>query len=310
MDVEWAATKTTVSPSGAVVHNGNSDSDFGPFSLVEAGQYTLTISGSGSAVGDYSFRPDDLAAATPLSLGATISGDLSPRSETDSYQFTGKLGQRLHFTSVSTSASQANWQLVGPADQILVTRNITTDLGDVVLPANGVYVVLVEGAAANTVPLTYQFSVSDVSEPVVTVSGLGAVVAGSITAGLRLTNTFTAPAGTLVYFDNLDRTTSAVVVELRDPANAQVFFIGTTADSGPYFLSRSGTYSLIIGGANQNSSGAYRFRLFDLASTAASLTLNNQVKATLTPAWKTDVYTFTGTAGQRLISTRSTTMPT
>ena len=124
-----------MNPSGAVVHvNGNSDSDIGPFSLVEAGQYTLSITGSGSTVGAYSFRLDDLAAAAPLNLGATIGGDLSPRSEADLYQFNGKLGQRLHFTSVSASASQANWRLVGPADQTLVSRNITTDLGDVLLP--------------------------------------------------------------------------------------------------------------------------------------------------------------------------------
>ncbi|MEO8428922.1 MAG: PA14 domain-containing protein, partial [Verrucomicrobiota bacterium] len=291
-----------VSPSGAIAYplNGNSDSDIGPFSLVEAGPYTLSISGSGSAVGDYSFRLDDLAAAPPLNFGATISGNLSPRSEADLYQLSGKLGQRLHFTSVSASAPQANWRLVGPADQTLVSRNITTDLGDVVLPANGVYVVLVEGAAANPVPLTYQVSVSDVSEPVVAVSGLGADVTGSITAGQRLTNTFSAPAGSLLYFDNLDRSSPALVVEVRDPANAQVFFIGTTVNSGPFFLSRSGTYSLIIGGADGNSTGNYQFRLLDLASTAASLTLNTAVTATLNPAWKTDVYQFTGTAGQRL----------
>jgi hypothetical protein len=162
-------------------------------------------------------------------------------------------------------------------------------------------VVLIEGTTANPVPLTYQFSVSDISEPFVAVSGLGpAVVAGSITAGQRLTNTFTAPAGTLLYFDSLDRTTSAVVVELRDPVDARIFFIGTTADSEPYFLSRSGTYSLLIGGADRNSTGNYRFRLIDLASTASSLTLNNEVKATLNPAWTTDVYQFTGAAGQRL----------
>src|SRR6185295_4703208 len=138
-------------------------------------------------VGDYSFRLDDLAAAAPLNLETTITGDLSPHSEADLYQFRGQLGQRFHFTSVSASASQANWRLVGPADQTLVSRNITTDLGDVVLPATGVYVVLIEGTVDNPLPLTYQLSVSDVSEPAVAVSGLGAVVAGSITAGQRLT---------------------------------------------------------------------------------------------------------------------------
>src|SRR5207249_7002277 len=74
----------------------------------------------------------------------------------------------------------------------------------------------------------------------------------------------------------------------------------TTADSGPVFLSRSGIYSLIISGADKNSTGNYRFRLFDLTSTAASLTLNNEVEATLNPAWTTDVYQFTGATGQRL----------
>jgi hypothetical protein len=49
--------------------------------------------------------------------------------------------------------------------------------------------------------------------------------------------------------------------------------------------------------------------LIDLASTAASLTFNNEVKATLNPAWNTDVYQFRRRR-RRFISTRSTTMQT
>jgi hypothetical protein len=154
-----------VNPSGAVVHvNGNSDSDIGPYSLVEAGQYTLIISGSGSTVGDYSFRLDDLAVAAPLNLGATISGDLSPRSETDLYQFNGKLGQRLHFTAVSSSAREANWELVGPAKPDIAQHHHRS--GRCAAARQWRVCGLDRRHCRNPVPLTYQFSVSDVSEPV------------------------------------------------------------------------------------------------------------------------------------------------
>src|SRR5205814_4503372 len=115
-----------LNPAGANVYiNNNSDNDVGPFTLTDSGTYTLIIDGNGSATGDYSFRLDDLSTAQPLALNSIISGQLAPRSETDLYQFNGVSGQRIHPDSISASSGEANWYLIGPANQNLVSGGIT-----------------------------------------------------------------------------------------------------------------------------------------------------------------------------------------
>src|SRR5207237_6633474 len=86
---------------------GNSDYDVGPFTLLETGAYTLIIDGAGDTVGNYSFRLLDLAAASTLTLGTTINGQLDIRTETDLYVFNGAAGQRVTLDIISASASEA-----------------------------------------------------------------------------------------------------------------------------------------------------------------------------------------------------------
>ncbi len=59
---------TLYSPAGAIVFSGNSVSDVGPFTLTQAGVYTLVFDGGGDTTGMVSFDLLDLAAATPATL--------------------------------------------------------------------------------------------------------------------------------------------------------------------------------------------------------------------------------------------------
>ncbi|MFL9458181.1 hypothetical protein AB0758_45070 [Tolypothrix bouteillei VB521301_2] len=76
----------------------------------------------------------------------------------------------------------------------------------------------------------------------------------------------------------------------------------STADVGPFTLTETGTYNLLLSGEKDTPTG-YRFRLWDLAD-ARSMELNKQVKENLLRGNDTNLYKFTlaffFTAGQRL----------
>ena len=296
-----------VAPSGAFAWDFSIESnDIGPVILLENGVYTLVVDGSGPAVGDFRFRLLDLAASAPLNLGPTTTVTLNPSTAAQVYQYNGVAGQRLIFDSLSATVNQANWRLVGPANQVVAgSANITADFPDVVLPVTGNYVLLIEGYTDAAAPLQFQFTVSDHSDSPVAVSGLGVVREGTIAAGQAVTNTFTAPAGLWVYYDSQDRSNAgSLIAELRDPTGAVVFTYNAASDTQSlqgYGLPRSGTYQMILKGNSPGATGSFRYRLLDLNSGIPALVLGSTVSGTFEANSRTDIYQFAGQAGQRLL---------
>jgi hypothetical protein len=289
------------SPTGPPIFQVAHGSDDGPFTLTSSGVYQVVVSASGATIGNFNFQLSDTSSATPLTFGAVTSGQLSPSLAANLYQFDGKPGQAINLTHILGNASQATWRLASPADVNLTPPTpINLDLGTVVLPMAGSYLVLVEGQVGAPQPVSYQFRVTDVSEPSTPSTDLGTVLSGTLTAGQQPTSTFTASAGQVVYFNSQDRSSSALLVTLSDPGLNPVFTVGVTADSGPYILAHSGTYTLTVKGSTPSVAGTYKFRLLDLNNGAPVLPLNAEVKATLASAYQTDVYQFSGTTGQRL----------
>src|SRR5205823_12282497 len=82
-------------PSGEVVgvNQYSVYDDSAPFTLTEAGTYTLTVTGDTTGTGTYSYRLLDLAAAPTLALNATTSATLNPGAGTDLYSFAGSAGE-------------------------------------------------------------------------------------------------------------------------------------------------------------------------------------------------------------------------
>lgn len=296
-----------VAPSGAFVWDFTIESnDIGPATLLENGLYTLVVDGSVAAVGDFQFRLLDLAASAPLNLGPATTVTLNPSTATQVYQFNGTAGQRLNFDSVSATVNQANWRLVGPANQVVAgSANITADLANVVLPVTGNYLLLVEGYTVAAAPLQFQFTATDLSEAPVAVSGLGIVREGTLAAGQAVTNTFTAPAGLWVYYDSQDRSNaSSLIAELRDPTGAVVFSYSAASDTQSqqgYGLPRSGTYQMILKGNSPGATGSFRYRLLDLNSGIPALVFGSTISGTFEANYRTDIYQFAGQAGQRLL---------
>src|SRR6266567_3589254 len=286
-----------ISPSGAIPFvNGNSDSDVGPFTLTETGTYTLLQKASGDYTNDYSFRLLDLAAAPAITYGVAVANTLNPQTSAQLYRINGTAGQRLGITNLGASSGNANWYFVRPDNTQLLSDSIQNNLGQVTLPTTGTYALLVAGAQNFIGGLDYQFRVSLVSSASGGTAGFGAVHGGDTT--LDQTNSFgyTAPAGLPVYFDALTNS-SPVTVQLVAPSGNAVFAINGGADAGPYFLPESGNYRLEVIGA---SAGSYDFRLLNLNVDSTNLLFGTTYNPTLSPAFRTDVYRLSGTAGQRL----------
>jgi hypothetical protein len=285
-------------PSGDLVFiNGNSDIDAGPFTLTEPGTYTLVLGGNTDALGNYSFRLLDLSAVPLLTLGTTITGQIQPLSETDGYRFHGTAGQRLVLESFSAEAPGVDWALVGPLNQSIVAGSINADLGTNGLSLTGDYMLLIRGIGAQDPPVDYQVRLSDVTDSLVTPSGFDTLYSGAVSPGETNSIAIAASAGVPLYLDKLSDDLRPYI-QLLDPAGDQIFYLpGLLTDAGPYYLPRSGSYTFNVIGATD---ATYNFRVLDLATSAIDLVLGIAVTNTLEAPYATQIYRFTGTAGQRV----------
>ena len=298
-----------LSPSGERVFFINSNSDTNDafnelITLTETGTYQLVIDGSGDTTGDYSFRLSDVATATALALDTTITGDLTPGLESDLFTFSGTGGQQVFFDGIQGANTRV--LLYGPGGQLVTNTgfSLTSDF-EVTLPSSGDYVLVLDGNNSNT-PINYEFQVNALSVPVVPNTGFGIVQSGTITAGSSDVFSLDASAGTLIYFDSQDPDFDSVVYELRDPNGNTVSLLNASSDSGVILLESTGAastgnpYQLTVRGSNVNSTGDYQFQLLSLQDNATPLALDTITSPTLSPNSSTQVFSFSGTAGQRL----------
>jgi hypothetical protein len=275
-------------PSGEVLSDRDlSYGDAGPFTLTENGFYRLIIDGVGARTGDYSFQVTDLAMASSLNLDAPTSDSLPPQT-VRFYQFNGTIGQRLQFDSLS-AVSGADWVLYGTGNVVLGSASLSSDFEVELINAGPCFLALRNPSGS---PINYAIQVNTLASLVVSNTGFGSVYSG-ISTSAPTTQTFTASAGTLVYFDS-QSSSPGVAARLLDPKGNQIFDINASGDSGAILLKRSGTYTLQLAG-----NGYYQYQMIDLG-TATDLTLNTITNATFEPTTATTVYKFTGTFGQQL----------
>src|SRR5581483_269834 len=85
---------------------------------------------------------------------------------------------------------------------------------------------------------------------------------------------------------------------LLAPDNSVVFSVNGTVDSGVYQLPSSGTYTLQL---TATTDGPYGFRLLNLATDSTPLTIGATNAAPIDLPYRTDVYRFDATPGQRFL---------
>ncbi len=118
-------------------------------------------------------------------------------------------------------------------------------------------------------------------------------------AGEIDTYTFTANAGTLIYFDGQQGDFN-FYARLNNPDGTRVSTstLYTGRDYGAYLLAQSGEYTLEVQGSGSSTTGDYRFKLIDLKASSA-LNLNTPEDVLLNPL-ETKVFKFTGITGQKI----------
>jgi len=284
-----------IDPSGATIFtNFGHTADTAPATLTLAGTYQIVIRGDASTTGDYNFNLIKLNQAPSLALGATITDALTPGTKTNAYRFNGTRGQRLQFDSLLAPPTSTTWVLYGPGNQALNSSGTSsgTDFS-VTLPADGEYYLIFDGTNA-TASVSYSFQVNDISDqPPASPTAFPFSQSGSV-SGTPVDITFTAAAGTQLYFDSLDQDFDSVIVNILEPGGTSIVSDNASSD---FFrvLPRSGTYTVRLTGT-----GDFNFRLLDLAANATALTLGSTVTETVTPISAARIFSFTGAVGQRL----------
>jgi ELWxxDGT repeat protein len=316
--INWSLT----GPSGTIVSNrlfSQSDSSAlatgrvlgSPTPGLPIGTYTLTVDGSITATGAYSFRLLDLTAGTSLTPGTPQSGTLNPGNETDVYRFAVTAGDRFYFDA-QTLLSTVNWYLIDPVGGQQFGVGASLDVDTITLGLTGTYSLLIEGQVGNgATPIAYTFNVQPVVNGASTISGTqmttGETISGAIDeSGEQDRYTFTLGNTTQLYFDALTNSTS-LTWSLESPSGPGSLLITsrsfTSSDSigvtpvtvNPVLTLPAGTYTLTIDGSGA-ATLAYSFRLLDLsAATDITATLGTPVVSTLNPGNETDLYKFTTT---------------
>ncbi|HZR18708.1 MAG TPA: CARDB domain-containing protein [Verrucomicrobiae bacterium] len=298
-------------PTGNIVNSrafssSDAQSIGNPILNLPAGAYTLTVLGITDNTGPYQFRLSDLAAATPLTPGTPVSKNNFAANSTDLYRFTAAPGDQVSFIYQSSSGiPNAYWRLIDPFSNILAAQSLASgNSGTNRLTAGGTYTLLIEGYIGDPGLGTYAFNLQpdgNVSSTPFTGAALtiGTPIIGTLPTGTAVTNyVFTLANAARLCFDVLTNANfywslsgpQGVVVNNRGFPNSDSADISDSSLALP-----AGNYQLSITGA----AGDYGFELLDFSS-ATPMTPGVLVSNTLSPADRTVLYQFTGTAGQRL----------
>ena len=296
-------------PSGVVLSDHSLESGDILLPNMLAGSYEISVKG---AVGGFQFRLLDLASATILTPGTTVTDSLLVGGrEADAYKFNATAGDKFYFDTTTGTPRDAYWRLVDPLGRDVFYTGLGRDVDTLAMPLTGTYELLIEGYFGQVSSVNYTFNVRPVSDAPAVPLTLGATVSSTIgTPGETDRYTFTLNSATRLYFDALSGGTD-LTWTLKGPAGIELYGGSVQTDSAYYPPSSkllAGDYELTIDGVGV-STGAYTFRMLDLAS-AAVLVPNQTVSGTLGSAGaETHAYQFTASAGERFYFDSQTLLP-
>lgn len=272
----WRLTDET----GAVVFDQGFFFDSGAITLTRGGTYTLTVGNPRSDVSEtYRFQlwavpaPQEFA----IALGDLVSdgvpaagaGNLESPGALDRYTFQVPPGQAVFFDLQAGGTAALLWLLTDETGAVVFDQGFFFDPGTQVLTRGGTYTLTV-GNSRSDARGTYRFRLTAVPAPQHFSISIGdtvsnsapAVGAGNIEApGALDIYTFTATPGQNVLFDLQEGGSTAWQWRLIDEDGLVVFDEGFFFDQGVKTLSRGGTYTLTVGKAASDHTGAYRFQI-------------------------------------------------
>ena len=171
----------------------------------------------------------------------------------------------------------------------------TSDAGPYVLTTSGTYTLKLANSSSSS--QNYDFDMLSLPQAATSLAlGPTQTVTGTLNPGLTTAvYSFLGAAQERIFLDNETASGVAVNFVLIKPDGGQMFNINYN-DSGPLTLTESGTYYLLAVGASTSPLN-YEFRLTDTAY--EPITFGTTTSGTVTTATQSDIYSFTGTAGER-----------
>lgn len=193
-----------IAPSGNQLVDTNANSDAGPFTLTEGGDYALLVTGNGSAAANYDFRLLDAASATPVTAGTPVAVSLSNGNTTlYSLDLTAAESVVIHPSNLTPSNANATWYLYDPSNRDVTSQGIGNDITATTL-RTGRYLLAVISNQQAPVSLNFTATITPVAP--VAPSGVGVVQTMNLKMGETQTYTFNAPAGERLYLDAIQST--------------------------------------------------------------------------------------------------------
>ncbi|WP_439341614.1 putative Ig domain-containing protein [Vacuolonema iberomarrocanum] len=278
--------------------------------LPHDGDYILALKGTSgfTNTADYAFKiitPDRVTQAIAISDHTNpqaVYGELQEKGEVDVYTFTGQVGQRLYFdqlfVDIGGRSSYYRATIYSPTGKPVLNWTdgaFNAEPLPITLAEAGTYELQIDARDEDTG--TYSFSLLDLASA--TPIDSDTPQSGVLDSGQELhLYEFSAAVGQRLYFDTASDDigatwtlfTSGNVKETEANISSDIEYVFDTADR----------YILAIRGANGTIPFHYGFEIITPDALAIPLTLNEPVTAQIREKGEQDIYTFTGSQGQRL----------
>ncbi len=227
-----------------------------------------------------------------------------PASGQNSFVFAGTAGQELYYNALANEYAPVYLQIVGPNGSQIASIYAGADAGPYVLSTTGSYQFIFDNSGSNAAAAVFQL-LDAAAQPVLTrnqpTSGtLSVSNAPSNPTDVSQVYQLTATAGERLVFQNLSVSAlQSATWALYDPTGKQVAGGGYLEQDFALSIATSGQYLLVLNGTKAQSV-SYSFEVRPAVVNVAPLQLGAVMTGSIDTEGGQQVYTFTGTAGQRI----------
>jgi YD repeat-containing protein len=290
----------------------------GPVVLPTSGTYTVSVYAYGSA-GTVTVRVYDIVDVTgPIAVGQAVNVTLNAPGQRGYWTFSGSQNQRVSAvigaTSLINCGPYNTFKIVSggsPDGTVIGTSGFDglcagTIIGPVTLPANGVYTVVVDPYSSYTGQFAVSvYNVVDVTGPI-SLDG-SPLTAALNTPGQRARWTFNGTAGqrvsAVVAASNIQQCGAYNSFGFLKPDGSALYTqwdMCAGAIAGPVTLPTTGTYTVLADPAGAFT-GQITVKAYNVVDVTGPVTVNGAaVTAALTVPGQRGLWTFSGTAGQKV----------
>ncbi len=287
----------------------NCNNTTGKLRLPRDNRYTIVVSESGqdrTGTYDLNLQFADGRCGRMMDCGQTVNASLNSISEYDTYTFKGQAGDPVILTAIGTSGAVCAWlEAYTPAGSLLkqVNCNNTTDI--LVLPADGIYTVLVHESGfdrTGNYDINLQFADGRCGSAI----ACGEISTKTLSSITQYdVHTFEAKTDDVVIITGIG-TTGAVclLMDIYSPSWQLVKRVNCNNTTGLIKLPEDGEYRIITHESGFDRTGNYDLNLQFLDGRCGRLIQYDQ---TLMGEFKSvaqhDVYFFDGTANDTIVVT-------